>query len=97
MALPITISKVKENLRIKHNKLDNEIADEIEACKADLIVCGISDPQEESPLILAAIKLWCRAGFSDDVAKSTAFMERYNAQKACLMMAEGYGGNTEND
>jgi hypothetical protein len=82
--------KVKTNLRISHSVLDDDVADTIEACLADLAVCGVTDPDVTDPLILNAVKLFCRAAFVDDTAKAAAYQARYDALKSCLMMAEGY-------
>lgn len=87
-----TIQKLKTNKRFSHSLLDDEINDQIEACLADLKVCGIAEPDETDALILAALKLWFRANFTSDTDEAAKYIDRYNAQKACLMMAEGYGG-----
>ena len=92
-----TLTKIKLALRISHNKLDEDIKDDIDACLADLKVCGIIDPQETDPLIYNAIKLYCRSIYTDDTAKGTAYLSRYEALKACLMMAEGYGWEATGD
>ena len=84
--------KIKTNLRISHISLDEDVADTIEACLADLQVCGIAEPDTDDPLILNAVKLFCRASYTDDTEKASAYMERYNSMKSCLMMAAGYGG-----
>ena len=86
-----TITKIKLALRISHSKLDEDIQSDIDACLADLKVCGIIDPQETDPLIFNAIKLWCRSLYTDDPAKGAEYLRRYDALKSCLMMAEGYG------
>jgi hypothetical protein len=87
--------KIKNSLRIKHTALDDDVTDSIAACLADLHVCGVQepavgDPQELDPLILNAVKLYCKAEYTDDTEKAAAYLERYNGLKACLMMAEGY-------
>lgn len=92
---PKLLNKVKNKLRISHNSLDDDIADTISACLKDLEVCGIQapvpdDPQETDPLILNAVKLYCRAEFTDDTGKAAEYMARYDALKSSLMMAEGY-------
>ena len=92
-----TLTKIKLALRISHNKLDEDIKDDIDACLADLKVCGIIDPQETDPLIYNAIKLYCRSIYTDDTAKGAAYLARYEALKACLMMAEGYGWEATGD
>lgn len=86
-----TVSKIKTALRISHSVLDEDIKADVDACLADLKVCGIIDPQEGDPLIYNAIKLWCRSLYTDDPVKGAAYLQRYDALKACLMMAEGYG------
>ena len=86
-----TLSKIKTNLRISHNVLDDDLSDTISACLTDLRVCGIFDPQTDDPLILNAIKLYCRSEYTDDTIKAAAYKERYDALKSCLMMASEYG------
>lgn len=86
-----TLDKIKINLRISHTVLDDDLADTISACLADLRVCGVFDPQTDDPLILNAIKLYCRAEYTDDTSKAAAYKERYDALKSCLMMASEYG------
>ena len=84
--------KIKTSLRIKHTALDEDVTDSIAACLADLGVCGVQDPggEEVDPLILNAVKLYCKAEYTDDTDKAAAYLERYGQLKACLMMAEGY-------
>lgn len=91
------LTKIKASLRISHTALDDDIRDTIAACLQDLSVCGVvaptqQDPQETDPLILNAIKLYCRAETTDDTAKAAAFKARYDSLKACLMMAQEYKG-----
>ena len=86
-----TLEKIKLGLRISHNKLDADIQADIEACLADLKLCGIIYAEETDPLIYNAIKLYCRATYTDDTAKSAEYLKRYEALKDCLRMAEGYG------
>ena len=86
-----TLEKVKAALRISHSALDAEIQESIDACLADLKVCGVKYADEYDPLMLNAIKLYCRAQYTDDPVKGAEFLRRYDALKACLMMAEGYG------
>lgn len=89
----ITLGKVKTDLRIVHTALDTDINDQINACLGDLNICGIAEPDETDPTILSAIKLFCRASYTDDTTKASAYLQRYDALKATLMMAEDYGGN----
>jgi hypothetical protein len=87
-----TVNKIKKDLRISHSKLDDDIQDMAQACLTDLESCGITDPDQTDPLILNALKLWSRANYTDDVNKAGKYQARYDALKAHLMMAGGYGG-----
>ena len=91
------LAKIKTSLRISHTSLDDDVADTISACLADLQVCGVReemlspDDIELPPLILVAVKLYCKADYTDDPIKAARYREGYDQLKACLMMAEGYG------
>lgn len=52
----------------------------------------MQDVVETDRAILAAIKLWCRAEHTDDPRMMQIYRERYDAMKATLQVAEGYGG-----
>ena len=87
--------KIKNSIRIKHGALDDDIEDTIRAALEDLAVCGVTeppaeDPQDMDPLILNAVKLFCKVEYTDDPAKAAVFQRRYDSLKSCLMMAEGY-------
>lgn len=89
------LEKIKTNLRISHDKLDGDLGDAINACLQDLKICGVNSPMQEDPqemdaLIINAIKLYCRAEFTDDTTKAAAYKERYDSLKSCLMMASEY-------
>lgn len=89
------LTKVKNYLRISHTKLDDDVADTISACLTDLLVCGVRNPSEGTadvidPLVLNAVKLYCKAEYTDDTGKAAEYMARYNSLKSCLMMANGY-------
>lgn len=96
----LILEKVKLSLRRSHSKLDDDLLDQIAACLADLKTVGIVEsklkPSEEmDPLILNAVKLYCKAENAEEPAKAAEFMRRYEALKSCLMMAEGYGYEEE--
>lgn len=92
-----TLTKIKQGLRISHDKLDADIQADIAACLADLHVAGVTHAPDDDPLIFNAIKLWCRSLYTDDVVKAAEYLKRYEALKASLMMAEGYGWEEETD
>jgi hypothetical protein len=86
-----TLEKIKLAIRRSHNKLDEDLQADIDACLADLRVVGVVHAAEDDPLIFNAIKLYCRSTNTDDPAKAAEWLRRYESLKACLMMAEGYG------
>lgn len=91
------LTKIKQGIRISHNKLDEDIQADIDACLADLRLVGVVHADETNPLIFNAVKLWCRSLYADDIAKAAEYLKRYDALKASLMMAEGYGRPKETD
>ena len=91
----LTLTKIKTSLRISHDKLDEDIAADVDACLADLAVVGVVHADETDSLIFLAIKLWCRSLYTEDATKAAEYLKRYNALKAVLQMAEGYGRPAE--
>ena len=89
------LQKVKTAIRIKHTALDNDILDNIQACLLDLKVHGIVHKDHTDALIQNAVKLYCKAEYTDDPEKSDAFRERYVEMRNCLKAAEGYGWKDE--
>lgn len=96
MALEI-LGKLKLALRISHDKLDEDIKADVDACLADLTACGVINPQVSDPLIYNAVKLFLRSSYTDDPAKGAEYLKRYDALKSCLRMAEGYGYTEDPD
>lgn len=92
-----TLNKIKQAIRRTHDKLDDDLLADIEACLADLRSVGVIYADETDPLVFNAIKLWCRSLDTDDAAKSAEYMKRYEALKASLMMAEGYGREVKHE
>lgn len=91
------LEKIKAGIRRTHDKLDDDLQDDIDACLADLDVCGVIYADVTDPLIVNAVKLYCRSTNTDDPAKSAEWLRRYEALKACLMMAGGYGREEDLD
>lgn len=57
---------------------DEEVADEIEACKADLKRRGVDVIDEENPLVRKAVKLYVKAGFGFS-ADQNKYMDMYES------------------
>lgn len=88
---PETLGKVKTFIRISHSKLDSEITDDVKSCLADLQAHGIIYKDDTDPLILNAVKLYCKSIYVDDTVKSAEYLSRYKSLRDCLKIAEGYG------
>ena len=93
----LLLSKVKAAIRRNHDKLDEDLQADIDACVADLKIAGVVYAGTADPLIFNAIKLYCRSTCTDDPAKAAEWLRRYEGLKACLMMAEGYGWRADAD
>ena len=96
------LAKIKTSIRIKHTALDEDVTDNIHACLADLRKVGILESKldtsvELDPLILHAVKLFCKAEHTDDPAKAARFREGYDGLKASLMDTEEYIEEAESD
>lgn len=90
------LTKIKNYLRISHSVLDDDLNDTIDACLADLQVCGVQ-AESTDPLILNAVKLYCRKEYTDDTGKAAEYQKRYDALKSSLMMTGEYSGEAGTD
>ena len=93
---PGLLNKIKTSIRIGHDKLDEDVADDIAACLADLRMVGVQDAkltvtEDMDPLILRAVKMYCKANYTDDPVKAARYQAGYDSLKSSLMMADGYG------
>ena len=84
------LAKIKEALRITHTHLDDEIADLIESCKLDLSISGVSVIVENDPLILQAVKVYCKANFGLSNADSEKYQKSYESLKIHLSLCGDY-------
>ena len=84
------LEKVKLALRIKSNKLDEEITDLIEACKIDLSLSGVKRIKDTDSLIQQAIKLYCKANFGLDNKDSEKYQKSYEMLKISLSLCGDY-------
>lgn len=78
-------------LRHSDDDFDDEIRDEIEACKRDLRTRGVEKIEETDPLVRKAVKLYVKAGFgfSDD---QTKYMSMYAALADSMASSGMYKG-----
>lgn len=80
------LDKVKLALRITTNFLDDEIIDSINEAKAELIRSGVPEPlvASENELVTKAIKTYCQAHLTGDMAMRDKYLESFMYQQDCL-------------
>lgn len=85
------LEKVREDLRIKHNSLDNSIQGDIDACKVDLELAGVYNINVRDPLVQKAICLYCRWQINyEDAAER--YQKAYESLKMSLALCGDYNG-----
>lgn len=84
------LESIKLALRIKSSAFDIEIIDLMEAAKLDLSISGIKNINKEDPLILQAIKTYCKANFSMDNKDSEKYQKSYDMLKQHLALCGDY-------
>ena len=101
MSASVILEKVRTALRFKHNQLDDELNDLIESAMQDLQLAGVVVEADAEPVIVEAIKTYCRAHMTDDKSKAELFEARYDKQKSVLKctrkFGEYLGGDGESD
>lgn len=86
------LDKIKLALRFDDNILDEDIQDTIDAAIADMELCGVlrSKIVETDPLIIRAIKTFCKAEYSTDEKESNKYRECYEMLRNHLTMSTDY-------
>ena len=84
------LESIKLALRIKSSAFDLEILDLINAAKLDLRLSGIIKFDEEDPLILQAVKIYCKANFGLDNKDSEKYQASYESLKQHLSLCGDY-------
>ena len=83
------LEKVKLALRITTSAFDTELNDLIAAALADLGIAGITQNNQEDPLIARAVITYCKANFGAP-EEYDRLKVSYDEQKAQLKTATGY-------
>ena len=86
---PNILASVKRSLRVTTTAFDDEIRELILAGFADLGIAGVEPPSMEDPLILTALKTYCKVRFGAP-EEYDRLKAAYDEQKAQLSMATGY-------
>ena len=88
------LQAVKIALRISTDAFDAELAELVDAARADMRLAGIVNLDQDDPLVRRAIITYCRLNFGqpDDYDR---LKRSYDEQKAQMGMATGYTRWTE--
>ena len=84
------LEKVKLSLRIRSDLLDLDILELIESAKADLSISGVKSLNEDDPLIIQAVKTYCKANFGLDNKDSEKYQRAYDNLKQHLSLCGDY-------
>lgn len=84
---------IKQDLRIKHARLDTDVQTNIDACKTDLGLAGVCVIDDEDPLVQKAVMLYCRWQFNFENA-AERYQKAYEALKIALALAGDYACTT---
>jgi uncharacterized phage protein (predicted DNA packaging) len=89
------LEKIKLSLRFDDGSLDEDIKDTIDAALADLKLSGVAESKidETDPLIIRAVKVFCKAEFSIDDKEAARCRNAYDLLKMHLTLSSDY--NTE--
>lgn len=83
------LEAVKENLRISNSALDVDLQDDIDAALMDLKRVGIDVTDQSQPLIIKAVKLYCRWQ-QDYMGKAEQYCKAYTGLMQALSLAGDY-------
>jgi hypothetical protein len=83
------LEAVKANLRISGTALDTDLQDDIDAALMDLQRVGIDTSDQSQPLIIKAVKLYCRWQ-QDYMGKGEQYCKAYTGLMQALSLAGDY-------
>ena len=89
--MQIYVENIRRSMRISPDRLDGEIADNIETCLTDLKRVGINVCENKEPdaLINKACELYCKADF-DYAGKGEQFRKSYESLRDALSLSGDY-------
>ena len=90
----LILDKIKTSLRMKKsNNFDEDLMDHIESAKLDLKMTGVINIKLDDPLIIQALKYYCRANFALDNKESEKFRFAYENLRDKLALIAEYQTN----
>lgn len=95
----VDVNSIKARLRINHNMLDDQFAQDIEAAKAELVRVGILQDAVDAindPLIDKAIIAYCLWIETESDKMAVGYRAQWNQWKDELRKSPGYGYEVNN-
>ena len=84
------LDKIKVSLRVKSNSLNSEIEDLIESAILDLKISGVNKIDKQDPLIVQAVKMYCKANFGLENKDFEKYQKAYDNLKQHLTLCGDY-------
>ncbi len=85
------LGKIKLDLRIAHGAMDSDVQDNIDACLSDLARVGVVLIENADPLIVKAVKLYCRWQYNFE-NQADRYMKAYMSLRDALSLCGDYKG-----
>lgn len=86
----LDFAKMCLRIRRDNTAFDDEVADLIAACKADLRKHGVVKISESDPLIKQAVKLYCKGNFGYGGDDAERFQKSYESLANSLSLCGDY-------
>lgn len=83
------LDRIKTDLRISHNALDDDIQSNIDASLLDLGIAGVENRDVDDALIQKAVSLYCRWQY-DYGGKAEQYEKAYINLKSALSLSGDY-------
>lgn len=90
-----TVTEIKASMRIRHDRLDEDIRRNILICLEDLKRAGINS-EIDTPLIRKACELYIKSQY-DYCDKGAEFEEKYNRLRDAMSLSKLYKDDGDND
>jgi hypothetical protein len=84
------LEQCKIALRLSHSELDTEVQELIDAAKLELQLVGVINFKDTDPLIVQAIKTYCKAHFGYSNPEAERFKEAFESLKNHLSLVGEY-------
>lgn len=84
------LEKIKLALRIRNNAADDDIQENIDAALFDLRIAGVLCLDESDPLIIQAVKLYCKANYGLENKDYEKYQKAYCNLRDSLALCGDY-------